>query len=70
MLSLLIGDIVLFEQDDIVEEDVIGAADVKSWAFFTFETLASTDNGVTFPTTVNFFAAKSMLNDVTPVNHT
>lgn len=41
-------------------------ADVQNWAFFTFETLASTLSGVTSPTTVTFFAVKSMLNDVTP----
>lgn len=45
------------------EEIVVG---VKSVAFFTFDTLARTDNGVTSPTTVSFFAAKSMLKDVTP----
>jgi len=42
-----------------------GAA--QSWAFFTLDTLLSTPSGVTSPTTVTFFAAKSMLNDVTPV---
>ena len=41
-----------------------GAA--QSWAFFTLDTLLSTPSGVTSPTTVTFFAAKSMLNDVTP----
>jgi hypothetical protein len=30
------------------------------------DTLFSTPSGVTSPTTVTFFAAKSMLNDVTP----
>lgn len=41
-------------------------AEVQNWALFTFETLASTLSGVTSPTTVTFFAGKSMLNDVTP----
>lgn len=46
---------------------IVGA--VQNCAFFTFDTLASTPNGVTSPTIVTFFAAKSMLNDVTPVHH-
>lgn len=40
--------------------------DVKICAFLTFEILARTLTGVTSPTTVTFFAAKSMLKDVTP----
>lgn len=41
-----------------------GAAQIC--AFLTLETLASTPSGVTSPTTVTFFAAKSMLNVRTP----
>ena len=40
------------------------------WAFLTLETLARTPSGVTSPTTVTFFAAKSMLNVLTPVQKT
>lgn len=56
----------IFEQEGIGVEDTSGG--VNNWAFFTLDTLASTDRGVTSPTTVNFFAAKSMLKDVTPEN--
>lgn len=41
-------------------------ADVQNCAVFTFDTLAKTLNGVTSPTTVTFFAAKSMLKEETP----
>ena len=37
-------------------------------AFLTFDILANTLKGVTSPTTVTFFAAKSMLNEVTPAH--
>lgn len=35
-------------------------------ALFTFDMLAKTLDGVTSPTTVTFFAAKSMLKELTP----
>lgn len=38
----------------------------QNCAFFTFDMLSNTLNGVTFPTTVTFFAAKSMLKELTP----
>lgn len=45
----------------------IGEADSgQICAVLTFDMLANTLNGVTFPTTVTFFAAKSMVKDVTP----
>lgn len=62
----LLNDAEFFEQEGIVEEDTSGG--VNSWAFFTLDTLARMDRGVTSPTTVNFFAAKSMLKDLTPGN--
>jgi len=40
----------------------------QNCAFFTFDMLANTLNGVTSPTTVTFFAAKSMLKEVTPAH--
>lgn len=43
-------------------------ADGQNCAFFTFDTLASTPIGVTSPIIVTFFAAKSMLKDVTPAH--
>ena len=49
------------------EEDAIGG--IHNWAVLTLEMLDKTCNGVTSPTTVTFFAAKSMLNDVTPVHN-
>lgn len=50
------------------EEDTTSL--VQNWAFLTFDILAKTLSGVTSPTTVTFFAAKSMLKDVTPALHT
>ena len=50
-------------EDGDDDEDV---GEGQSCAFFTFDMLANTPNGVTSPITVTFFAAKSMLNDVTP----
>lgn len=38
----------------------------QSWAFLTLDMLERTPNGVTFPSTVTFFAMKSMLKEVTP----
>lgn len=38
----------------------------QSWDFLTLDTLESTPNGVTSPTTVTLFVWKSMLNEVTP----
>lgn len=43
-----------------------GCGGAQIWAFLTLETLLSTPSGVTSPTTVTFFAAKSMLNVLTP----
>lgn len=40
----------------------------QNCAFFTFDMLSKTLNGVTSPITVTFFAAKSMLNEVTPAH--
>lgn len=54
------------EDDNGDEEDV---GDGQSCAFFTLDTLASTPKGVTSPITVTFFVAKSILNDVTPVEN-
>jgi hypothetical protein len=49
--------------------DPFGEADSgQICAVFTFDILAITLNGVTSPTTVTFFAAKSMLKDVTPTH--
>lgn len=45
------------------EDDISGD---HNCAFFTFDMLESTPTGVTFPVTVTFFAANSMLKDVTP----
>jgi hypothetical protein len=47
-----------------VDEIVVG----QNCAFFTFDTLARTPNGVTSPIIVTFFAAKSMLKEVTPAH--
>ena len=57
--------------DDVEEEDdeddgEAEDGDGQNWAFFTFEILVNTLNGVTFPITVTFFVSKSMLYDVTP----
>ncbi len=52
--------------DPTAGAEVAEIADGQNCAFFTFDTLARTLTGVTFPITVTFFAAKSMLNDVTP----
>lgn len=38
----------------------------QSWANLTLEMLSTTPEGVTFPTTVTFFVAISMVYDVTP----
>lgn len=54
------------EDDNGDEEDV---GDGQSCAFFTLDTLASTPKGVTSPIIVTFFVAKSILNDVTPVEN-
>ena len=40
----------------------------QNLAVLTLEMLASTCSGVTSPITVTFFAAKSMLKDVTPAS--
>ena len=48
------------------DADEADMADVQSCALFTVDTLAKTPNGVTSPTIVTFFAAKSILKDVTP----
>lgn len=53
---------------DVDAEDVAGAVTGQNCAFLTFDMLARTLKGVTSPTTVTFFAAKSMLNDETPVH--
>lgn len=50
---------------DPLAEETAGA-NGQNLAVFTLETLARTLNGVTSPTTVTFFAAESMLKDVTP----
>ena len=52
--------------DEEDEDDEFDSGDGQNWAFFTFEMLVNTLNGVTFPFTVTFFVSKSMLNDVTP----
>ncbi|KAF7804532.1 uncharacterized protein G2W53_043643 [Senna tora] len=60
--------------DDLVEEiaatpDPSAADDGgQNCAFLTFDTLANTLIGVTSPTIVTFFAAKSMLKEVTPAH--
>lgn len=41
----------------------------QNCAFLTLEIVDNTVNGVTSPVTVTFFAAKSILNDVTPTNN-
>lgn len=41
---------------------------LHSCAVFTFDMLETTSNGVMSPTTVTFFAAKSILNDFTPAH--
>lgn len=57
----------LFLHQEIDDDGDLGSDDDgQNSAFFTFEMLASTPRGVTFPFTVTFFAWKSMLKDVTP----
>ena len=46
------------------EEDEAGVD--QNSAFSTLEMLVSTPRGVTFPITVTFFVARSVLNEVTP----
>lgn len=48
----------------LISDPIVG----QNCAFFTFDMLSNTLSGVTFPTTVTFFAAKSMLNELTPAH--
>lgn len=52
------------DDDDDGDDDEVGVS--QNSAYFTFEMLFSTPRGVTFPTTVTFFVARSVLNEVTP----
>ena len=55
------------DEDDRDDDEDVG--DGHNCAFFTFDTLASTPSGVTFPIIVTFFVSLSILNDVTPAHN-